>query len=298
MPKVLLDFSQTAISSVAVNAKELKSGDQKNLIKHIILNQILSFRKRFRGELILCCDSSSYWRKKEFPYYKGHRKHEKEDSFLDWKLVFEVLEETKQELKENFPYKVLEIPGAEADDIIACLTKYFDENELVPSGMFEAPDDVIIVSTDLDYTQLQKYKNVQQWSNTKKTFIKSKNPKRDLIEYICGGQTKDNIPNLCTGDDWAKARADNVASSRAKSFMTARLPDFYDKGYDACLNESEQRNFRRNELLIDFDHIPSAVYNSIIKEYLAVEPVINKKKIFDYLQQRRMKLLLSSCTDF
>lgn len=295
--KTLIDFSQTAISSVAVHASELKGPDTKNLIKHVILNQLLGFKKRFPGELIICCDSKNYWRKKEFPHYKGHRKHSKDSGFIDFKLVYEVLDEMKQELKDNFPYKVLEIPTAEADDIIACLTKYFDENELTNTGLIEEPAEVVIVSTDGDYSQLQKYKHVKQWNNVTKKFNVSANPKKDLIEYICQGQTKDNIPSIVNGDDWAKARADNIPT-RAKPFKTSRLKEFYDKGYDACLNEEEQRNFKRNELLIDFDKIPSHIYNSIITEYLNTTPQSNKKKIFDYLTQHRMKMLLSAYSDF
>lgn len=299
MTIILSDFSQMMISSFAAQAKDLKDGDTKDLIKHIALNQLLALKKKFNGRMILCCDSKSYWRRDEFPYYKGHRKHhrEKDNSFLDWKLVFETLDELKTELVENFPYMVLEVQGAEADDIIAVLTYYFDENELVNTGLIEEPDQIIICSTDEDFQQLQKFRNVQQWNNVQKMMMVCKNPKQFLIEHICSGDTGDNIPNIMTGDWWAKARADNEPT-RAKAFATARFKDFYNKGYDACTNEEEQRNFRRNEKLIDFDFIPKAIYNEIINSYLRYEIKGSKAKVFKYLQDRRMKLLLASAQDF
>lgn len=296
MPIQLIDFSQTVISSITANIDEIKGNNFKDLAKHIVLNQLLALKRKFGGDIIICCDAKTYWRKDEFPHYKGHRKHKK-DTGIDWDMVYEVMNELKLELTENFPYRLLEVDGAEADDIIAVLTKYFDENELNTTGVVEVPQDVVICSSDKDYVQLQKYRNVKQWSNIQKCFVTSKNPSHDLIEMICAGQPKDNIPNIMSGDDWAKSRADDIPV-RAKSFMSVRLESFYAKGYDACLNESEQRNFRRNEMLIDFDKIPSEISDRIIKAYLSSEIIGNKKKIFEYLTKHRMKLLLSHHSEF
>jgi len=285
------------ISSVAANAKEFKEGDEKNLIKHIALNQLLALKRRFNGKVILCCDGRNYWRKTEFQWYKGHRKHNRAATGLDWEIVFETLNELIEELKENFQYIVLKIDTAEADDIIACLVKYFDENELVNTGLIDEPDAIIISSTDHDFQQLQAYRNVSQWNNVMKKHLVCKNPKQFLIEHICIGDAGDNIPSIVNGDNWARDRADNVAT-RAKPFKTARFKEFYDKGYDACLNEEEQRNFRRNEKLIDFDFIPNQIYNNIISEYMNYKILGNKAKVFNYLNAHRMKLLLNSASDF
>lgn len=297
MTIVLSDFSQTVISSVAVHADEFKGENTKDLIKHIALNQILALKKKFGGTQILCCDSRSYWRREQFPYYKGHRKHAKEDSTLDWNMVFETINELKEELKENFPYMVLEVEGAEADDLIACLVKYFDENELENTGLIEEPQQIIISSTDGDFQQLQKYRQVQQWNNVQKKMIKCKNPKMHLIEHTVTGDDGDNVPNICTGDWWAKARADGE-STRAKSFMKARLQDFYNKGIDACKDEEERRNYRRNEMLVDLDCIPESINSRIVSAYLNYEIKGSKSKIFNYLTAHRMKQLMSSYSDF
>jgi len=298
--KVLVDFSQTVISSVVVHSKDLKSGDDaKDLIKHIILNQLLGLKKRFGGELVICCDSKTYWRKEIFEHYKGHRKHTKNKGkdILDWALLYKTMDEIKVELRDNFPYKILEVNRAEADDIFGTLVNYYQTNELITNGLIEEPNTVVLVSTDCDFIQLLKYKNVKVWNNVKKSFISTKNPTHALIEHICTGDTGDNLPNIVTPDSWAADRSNNI-STRANPFPSSRLSDFFEKGYSACKNETEQRNWKRNEVLIDLSKIPKEINDAIIEQYINHEVQGSKKRIFDYLQSKRMKLLLSSATDF
>jgi hypothetical protein len=192
---------------------------------------------------------------------------------------------------------VLEINGAEADDIIATLAKYFSTNELTTVGLVEEPDIITIGSTDKDFQQLQKYKNVQQWNNVMKKLVKCKNPKEFLIEHIISGDTGDNVPNVCTGDDWAKCRAENIPT-RANSLMTTRIKDFHQKEIEACINETERRNYKRNELLVNLDLIPSHISDTILKTYKDYEIKGSKGKVFKYLNEHRMKLLLSSYNEF
>lgn len=294
----LVDFSQLVISSVAADPAELKGGDIKNFVKHVALVQLLALKKKFKGKLILCVDSrNGYWRTDEFEYYKGHRKHKKDKDFLDWDLIRSTIDELKDELRENFPYMVLELKGAEADDIIATLAEYFATNELNTAGLSEVPEEVVICSTDGDFQQLQKFKHVKQWNNVTKQMIVCNNPKQFLIEHIVTGDDGDNIPNICTGNDWAKCRADNV-KTRAKSFMKARLPDFYSNGIDACENEKEKNNYRRNELLVDLSQIPKDIYDGVISLYTNYTIQGNKNKIFAYLNAHRMKLLLADYQNF
>jgi len=295
--KILVDFSQLIISSVAVHADELKGGDAKDFIRHITLNQLLALKKRFSGQLILCCDSRWYWRKDEFPAYKGHRKHRKDTGFLDWKMVYECINDIKAEMKESFPYTLLEVEGAEADDIIATLIKYFDTNDLVINGLIEESEKIIIASTDGDFAQLLKYKNVQQWNNVKKSMVNCINPNHYLIEHICSGDDGDNVPNIMTGDWWAIDRANNV-KTRANAFKKSRMLSFLSLGYGACANEEEQRNYKRNEKLIDLSLIPQKISDKILKEYIDYKICGNKQTVFNYLNAHRMKLLMASSQDF
>jgi len=297
---LLIDFSQLVIAAVAVNSSGVNQSDIKSLVKHVALTMLLSLKKRFKGaKIILCCDSSTYWRTGVFPAYKGHRKHKKKDGKLDWAMVKESLHELKFDLAENFPYTVLEVPLCEADDIIAVLCKHYQENELDQTGLYESPGEVTICSTDQDFQQLQKYKNVSQWNNVTKKSLKCDDPALFLLGHILTGDDGDNIPNICTPDAWAIDRAENVAKKlKATSFMTVRVASFNELGIKACENKAEQMHYRRNEVLVDFDNIPDAIYNSIIEAYSTTEVKGTKGKVFNYLAKNRMKLLVGDYASF
>ncbi len=301
MAIILVDFSQTVIAACFANIKTFNEvedkKDTKNLIKHIVFNMILSWKRKFGGRVIIACDSTDYWRKQEFKYYKGHRKHHVDESPLDWEILYETLDELKIEIKETFPYSVLEVIGAEADDIIAVLCSYFQDNELEMTGLIEEPQEIVIISTDADFMQLQKYPSVKQWNNVTKKMMKCSDPNSFLQEHIAMGDVGDNIPSITTGDDWARMRSENV-STRAKPFQSARVKEFHKRGIDACINEEERRNWKRNELLIDFDMIPSRINTMVITKYLDSKPVANKGKVFNYLMSKRMKVLLPHAADF
>lgn len=297
MSVALVDFSQLVISSVAANQSDYAGGDASMLIKHVALTQLLSLKKRFKSKLILCCDSRSYWRKDEYPSYKAHRKHGKETSKLDWQMVYKTLDELKQELAEHFPYVVLEVPGAEADDLIAVIVKHLQTNDLHMQGLVEEPQPIVICSTDKDFMQLQKYDNVSQWNNVQKKLVECDNPAQFLIEHICTGDSGDNIGNVCTNITWAEDRAAN-RPARATSFMTKRLPDFFKNGIDACTNEIERINYKRNELLVDFDKIPNVIYNKIVEAYTSTHAVGTTMTVFNYLNKNRMRLLSAEFQSF
>ena len=134
-----------------------------NLLRHMVINSIRSLKNKFEGEygeLVIACDNKNYWRKKIFPYYKANRKKAREESGLDWPMIFDTINLIKEELKAIFPYKVVEVETAEADDIIATL---------VMRSQKDSP--LLILSGDHDFIQLQKYKGVRQFSPVTKKFI-------------------------------------------------------------------------------------------------------------------------------
>lgn len=157
----LIDLNQMMLTGLISNINPKDQLDEL-LMRHIILNTLRSYVKRFRndfGEAILCCDSRNYWRKEYFPFYKCQRKNKRDKSSLDWNAIFKVTNKLKEDLKTNFPYKVIEVHGAEADDIIAVLTKKYSIHERV-----------LIISNDSDFLQLIN-KNVQIYQPSKDVLI-------------------------------------------------------------------------------------------------------------------------------
>jgi len=300
---ILVDYSQVALAAILTFQRELK-GDEaevKNLIRHVTLSTLKSYKKKYGkeyGELVICCDGRKYWRREVFEYYKAGRKKMRDNSDLDWHLIFDTLNEMRQEIGEHFPWRVIHVDRAEADDIIAVLTEWSQSNELMRVGLTEEPQKILILSSDKDFKQLQltpfSSGNVRQWSPMQKKFIQAS--KQEIIdftiEHIVKGDTGDGIPNLLSKDDVF------VTGDRQKPVSAKRLAEFIEKGIDACRNDEEKRNWQRNATLVAFDNIPVEVKQSIIDTYISNKPKGDKMTVMNYLMEHRCRLLLDEIEDF
>lgn len=303
---ILVDLSQVLIGSVHLHYKDIERFGKDNksgFIKHIFLNTLLSYKKKYGekyGELVLASDSRKYWRKSVFPAYKGHRERARQASDIDWKLIFEVINSLKVDIKENFKFKMLEVEGAEADDIIAVLCEWSQENDLVQDGLFESePQPVLIISSDGDFISLQKFKNVSQWSPLINKFVKPKgDPVKHLIEKIVRGDGGDNIPNIFTTEEWSVNRMNGTSGARANSVKDSRLQEFLSSGFDACVNDTERAHYQRNKLLIDFESIPVALRDNIIDQYENYKVTGSTAKIMNYLIANKLKNLIQDVGAF
>jgi len=288
---ILIDFNQVCLASIMTMQSELKTDDaakKKDLIRHIALSSIKSYKKKYGkdyGDIIIASDGRGYWRKEFFPNYKAGRKKSRDKSPLDWKFIFETLNEIRDDLRQHFPYKVICLDKCEADDVIAALALQTQE--------FGQHDNVMIISSDKDFKQLQKYDNVAQFSPMLKKQIKVS--KKDLnewmVEHVVKGDAGDGIPNIMSSDDVF------LTEERQKSVSSKRLAEFMSKGFDACQNDIERRNWHRNSTLVDFEYIPEEVKTSIIQEY--EKPAIgDKNSVMNYLIKNKCRLLLNEIEDF
>lgn len=256
----------------------------EGLIRHMVLNSLRSYNKQFKskyGKIIICCDSKSYWRREFFPFYKANRKKDRDKSGLDWNLIFLTLNKVRDELKENFPYKTIEVDGAEADDIIGVLAARLSKHE-----------DVLILSSDKDFGQLQKYPNVTQYSPILKRFIKSENPHSYIKEHIIRGDRGDGIPNFLSPDNTF------VAGGRQKVINTKKLTEWLDKNpEDFCVNDVMLRGYKRNQMLVDLDYIPESIKEKIVDVYENLQ-THNRQKMFNYFIKNRLTNLIEVIDEF
>ena len=296
---ILVDYSQVALAAILTFQRELKGTESevKNLIRHVTLSTIKSYKKKYGkdyGEMVICCDGRKYWRKEYFEHYKASRKKNRDASDLDWKLIFDTLSEMREDLRNYFPYRVIHVDRAEADDVIAVMAKYLQDNLLIQEGLVEEPQKILILSSDKDFKQLQLYPTVKQWSPMQKKYITaSKQEIRDfMVEHIVKGDTGDGIPNIFSKDDVF------VIGERQKVCSAKRLAEFIENGEAACRNDEEKRNYARNQALVDFFFIPQDVQQSIIDAYLNTKPNNDKMKIMNYLMENRCRLLLDEIEDF
>ena len=192
---ILIDANQIAISHLMVRHK-IENEINIDTVRRSIIRVLARIEKRFGGEygkMVLCYDDKNYWRRQIFPFYKQNRKQEREKSKYDWDKVFSVLNKIRDELKNNFPYQVLQVQGAEADDVIASLVR---QNSRTPQ-----PEPVLILSADKDFIQLHRYSSVKQYDPIRNRWIEEDNPVRYLQEHIIRGDRSDCIPNILTCDD-------------------------------------------------------------------------------------------------
>jgi len=296
---ILIDYSQVALSAILTFQRELKGtpAEIKNLIRHVTLSTIKSYKKKYGkeyGQIVICCDGRKYWRRDYFEHYKGMRKAAREKSDLDWNLIFDTLSEMRDDLAKHFPYKVMHIERAEADDIIAVLTKYAQENELVQEGLVEEPQKVLILSSDKDFKQLHVYPTVKQWSPMQKKYVSAtkKEIQEYIIEHIVKGDAGDGVPNILSKDDVF------MKGERQKPMSAKRLAEFIEKGIDACRSDEEKRNWHRNAVLVNFDNIPPDVEETIVTSYISSKPTGDKMSIMNYLMKHQCRLLLNELEDF
>jgi len=296
---ILVDYSQVALAAILTFQRELKGTESevKNLIRHVTLSTLKSYKKKYGkeyGQLVICCDGRKYWRKEFFEHYKASRKKARDASDLNWKLIFDTLSEMRDDIDNVFPYKVIHVERAEADDVIATLAQWTQENELVTEGLVEEAQPILILSSDGDFKQLQEYSNVKQWSPMQKKYVTT--TKQELhhkkIEHIVKGDAGDGVPNILSKDDVF------VNGDRQKPITTKRLQEFIENGFIACKNDEERRNWHRNTVLVDFKHIPEDVKDEIVKIYLNNKPKGDKMSIMNYLIEHRCRLLLDELEEF
>lgn len=241
----------------------------------------LKHRKEY-GQMVIACDGGS-WRKQIYPQYKAHRKANRDDSGLDWTEFFRILTLVRNEIAENFPYKVVHINNIEADDIIGTLTE--------KTQNFGQHEPVMIISSDKDFIQLQQYSNVKQFSPMIKSFIKEKDPVKYLFDHTVRGDSGDGIPNILSPDNTFvdKIRQKPVSAKKVDAWYASR------SSLDTVMNQETYRNFQRNTALIDLNKVPQDKKDSIINTFESVKPSSN---ILNYLISKRCTQLIECAEEF
>ena len=284
---ILVDYNQVMLASLFASIGNHHNIEpDENLIRHMFLSSLLHNRKKFSkdyGNFVICCDSKNVWRKDYFPYYKANRKKSRDESELDWNRLFEIIHKIRDELDQNFPYKVINIDRLEADDIIGTVVHEYGTELNMGSEPF------LILSGDKDYIQLHTYANVSQFDPVRKRWIRNPNPHKYLQEHILKGDVGDGVPNILSADNCL------AVGERQKPMTKKRLESFM-KG-DACQDAETALRFKRNKRMIDLSEIPSAYKEKILSEYRS-EKTIGREKLFNYFVMNKLKNLLSDIQDF
>ena len=287
---ILLDFSNIIVGSIMVSSRiPDEERFSEDFIRHLVLNSVRSYRKKYHdkyGEMVICTDYLSSWRKVAFPYYKAHRKIQRDkqdkEKGMDWSALFDTISRITDELKTFFPYKVIQVPHAEGDDVIAVLAKYADNT---------LKEQSLIVSSDKDFNQLYKYKKIRQYSPMRGKMLKGIDAQAYLKEHIIRGDKGDGIPNILSADDCivSGVRQRPISKKKVETWLRQEPEDFCKNGM--------MNGWNRNQEVIDFEYIPPPMTLDILEQYNGQTPP-NRSGLLNYFVKHRLKMLIEHIGDF
>ena len=276
-------MNQIALASVMM---QLRMNDTKevdeDMVRHMILNSIRNYVMQFKSDyvesdadVILAWDSKHYWRRDYYPQYKAGRKKTRESSNLDWNEIFGVTNKIRDEIKENLPYKSVEVYGAEADDIIAIVSNSYDK--------------VMIVSSDKDFIQLHN-DNIKQWSPVTKQEVNGHNPDTYIKEHVLKGDSGDGVPNVLSPDHTFTdgLRQKPLGKKRIEKMINENMSDW---------NDEVKRNYQRNYKLINLKNIPKDIQSNIVDE-ISKSSCGDRSKLLNYFTVNKLKTLTENIGDF
>ena len=293
---ILVDYNQISISNMMAELNKRQDDHiDFDLVRHMILNTIRGYRKRWYpeyGEIVIACDNRRYWRRSVFPNYKASRKKTREDSGYDWSTIFEILGQVKSELDEFMPYPVIDVDGAEADDVIGALAEYSQESDLTDHPMFAEPHPLLIISADHDFQQLQKWSNVKQWSPIRKKFVTlTENPQQVLMEHIISGDKGDGVPNILSDDDVF------TEGKRQRPIRKALIAEWKTQPPSEWVTGEMAAGYIRNKQMVDLSQTPQDIKSEIVLQY-ELQCRKNRSEVRDYFERHNLNRLLETIDDF
>jgi hypothetical protein len=280
---ILIDLNQVLISNLMAQTRgKAENLPDKEMVRHMVINSLRGFNLKFKSQygnnIVLCADAGDPWRRDIYPNYKHARRKGRVDSATDWDNIFNMITEIKNEIAENFPYIMMYVEKAEADDIIATLVKHNNEP-------------IMIISGDKDFIQLQTNPKVKQYSPIQKKFVgEDIDPKIFLHEQIIKGDRSDGIPNILSPDDifLTKEKQRPINKKRLEEWSTAdKIP----------LGSETSKYYERNKRLIDLSCIPEELERTIINTYRDYKTP-NRSKLLPYFIKHKLKSLMENIGDF
>jgi 5'-3' exonuclease len=189
------------------------------------------------------------------------------------------------EAKKVFPFYVLQVKYMEADDIAGVLTKELQHKEK------------IIVTSDGDYVQLLKYKNVKIFDPIKAAFVKHDNPEKYLQIKCLMGDRGDNIPAIKArvGEKTAEALVEDQQKLQ-ELFEDATVSYTKQDGTTVTLGQEAKEKHKLNIALIDLTKTPDVLVRALRKAIDEYE-LPHGKEVFQFLTSNKYRGLLQKMED-
>lgn len=282
-----------------------------------IVSEFIEFYKLYNkdyNEFIICLDDHSkpYWRKSIYFDYKAQRKWQREESDVNYDEVFKHVNILIDVLKNFTNFRVIGVPGVEADDIIGLLTRKY--------ARFEK---ILILSPDKDFKQLHSLGQIRQYSSLTNKWVIPDDVEEWKLEHICCGDSADNVPRIVDFlqftpefskflnskglalseeqyfdiPETSKSELVNEFRALNEGIRTHNKPRFgitfvkkaiaeygsLDSWLDS--NALLRKTYEMNKRLVIDDCVPAKVEADILREYTSPKNQIDLKKLktyFDY----------------
>jgi hypothetical protein len=266
--------------------KSLKNDNDKYAMwRFLLLNSILNVKNKLQPqEIVLAVDSSS-WRKEFFKYYKARRiLKRKEQTDFNYEEFFEISNGFIEEITEVFPYKVIKVERAEADDIIGVLAHLLSDKQ------------VTIVSRDKDFKQLLRNPNIKLYDPIDKNYKTVECAYAYLLDHILRGDSGDDVPNMLSDDNTF------VDSTKRQTKITKKvLAEVNEKGLELfAIDRNVMDNYERNKKLVELskDEIPDDVWEETIFTYNQLNPKGDYMKVMQFLRKYKIRSLTEKAGAF
>jgi len=277
--KLLIDVNNVIYASFFANMNINKSEYSHGMVYHLFLNTLLMYKRKFKvnnKDIVLAFDHKIMWRRKYFSLYKVKRKELREKSDIDFKQLFEIIDNLYFFLYENCSFITLRHKYLESDDWIGVLTKYYGN------------ENIIIISTDKDFYQCHN-DYIRQYNHIKNKFITINNPELELLLLILSGDKTDGIPNILSDDDTFIVKGKRQKKLGEKKILKM----LREKELKKFINDN-MRNFKRNKKLIHFEKIPVKIKNLIIQKIENYEFKCDRMKVMTFLHNNRLNQILNN----
>jgi hypothetical protein len=320
----------TAVLSAKPKKKNGKfiTQDFVPLYYHLIFEQLKYIKKTFKDkDVVICLDGNGSWRKDFYPEYKANRikdpSNDKDE--INWEEWYSAVNEIIEVLKDFFPFKVLGVKKAEADDIIAILAKEMSLKE-----------EVIIFSEDKDFHQLIS-PGVRQYRPISKKWIQMtpEQVEEFKIHHALLGDSIDNIPRVVDQTEFTEAfkeflRNNDIFEEDVFAFKQMSISEklfdefnIYKKiksghnkgkfsetkdiyktvmfGEKAVLKFADNLevnlaknplyglNYERNKNLILFEYIPKNIQDNVLTAYGSLSVSFNAPKILEFFNKYMLR---------
>lgn len=289
----LIDFTPIAFAQYhgcVARDEDLETKEDKiHYLKYMILSKLADIQQQIKANQSYLCFDSKSWRKKAFKFYKAKRAIKRADNPLDYEIITSAIAELEPILKET-NYKCIKVDQAEADDVIAVLSKNLSK---IPEV-----DKIIIVSRDKDFQQLTNDK-VHLYNYFDQKIITCEDKETFMVKMIITGDSGDGIPNILSDDDTFIN-----SDKRQKGCGEKKIQKILSEGLENLLKDTQiRKNYERNQklILLNENHIPSEVWKNIELECSNVDQNYKRKNVFiigNMFRSHNFDGLVSRINDF